>query len=271
MEISIVIPVYNSEDSLENLVLNITEGLKEISTEYEIILVNDSSFDTSWEVIQKISKLTSQIKAINLRKNFGQDNALMAGLVHSAGNKIVIMDDDMQQNPKDIPKLIEMLNAKNDVCYGHFVPNHKSWLKNLGSFFNDKCANLFLNKQKKIYLSPFKALHKEIKDEIIKYDGPFPYIDGLIFRVTNKITQIEVENSDRRKGKSNYTLLKSLVVWSNLATNFSVIPLRFATILGFIAAIMGFLSGLYFLVEYFIGTSNPEGWQTTILTILFLS
>ncbi|MEO0128298.1 MAG: glycosyltransferase family 2 protein [candidate division WOR-3 bacterium] len=269
IDISIVIPVYKSQDCLDELAKRLTNVLENISKTYEIVLVNDCSPDDSWKKIVELCGIYDKIKGINLRRNFGQDCAIMAGLNNSSGKFIIIMDDDLQHDPGDIPKLINGLEGY-DACYALFRSKKQSWFKNFGSWFNGKVAEIVIKKPKEIYLSPFKAMKREIADEIIKYDGPYPYIDGLIFRTTRKINQVEVEHHERYAGKGNYNLVKSIRVWMRLATNFSIFPLRIATLLGFISSIFGFLLASYFIIRHFINGKAPMGWASLIVVTLFL-
>ena len=270
LKLSIVIPVFNSKDCLGELVKRVDTVLGANVKSYEIIMVNDCSTDESWLGIEELSLIYKHLKGINLRKNFGQDNAIMAGLNYSQGDVIIIMDDDLQHDPEDIPKLIDGVKKGHDVCYAHFTSKKQSWPKNFGSWFNGKVANLILKKPKEIYLSPYKAVRKEVVDEIVKYDGPYPYIDGLIFRITRNITQVVAEHRKRLAGKGNYNIVRSVRVWLKLATNFSVFPLRIASFLGMLSAGFGFCMALYFVVMHYYGVDAPTGWPSLIVTLLFI-
>ncbi|HCK04379.1 MAG TPA: glycosyl transferase family 2 [Methylophilaceae bacterium] len=267
-DLSIVIPVFNSAASLEPLVEKIESSLNPANYSFEVIFVDDCSEDDSSSSLNSILKKHHNITVIELRKNFGQDNAIMAGLEHSSGAKIVIMDDDLQHNPSDIISLHKNLTHDVDVCYANFVTKKQEWFKNLGSNFNHFCANILLNKPKEIYLSPFKILDAGIKEEILKYKGPYPYVDGLIFRSTLRVKQIEVEHSVRFSGRGNYTLLKSIKVWLKLVTNFSILPLRLATLSGFTFAGIGFIFAIIFIINYFYGSQAPQGWSSVAVLIL---
>jgi glycosyltransferase involved in cell wall biosynthesis len=247
IDISVVIPVYKSQDCLIELAKRLTDALDGLGKTYEIVLVNDCSPDNSWEKIVELCDIYDSIKGINLRRNFGQDCAIMAGLNNSSGKCVIIMDDDLQHDPSDIPALINGLVGY-DVCYTLFDSKKQSWFKNFGSWLNGKVAEIVIKKPKKIYLSPFKAIKREVINEIIKYDGPYPYIDGLLFRTTRKISQVKVEHHERYLGKGNYNLVKSIRVWLRLLTNFSILPLRVAIIFGFVSSIFGFLLALYLII-----------------------
>ena len=174
----------------------------------------------------------------------------MAGINYARGEIIILMDDDLQHDPADIPYLLNGLERGNDVCYGKFFSMKQSRFKKLGSWVNDKFANIIFDKPKYLYLSGYKAIKREIIDEIIKYDGPYPYIDGLVLRVTRNITQEDLHHNKRYAGKGNYNLKKSIKIWLKMATSFSVLPLRFATFLGFMSSSMGFMLSILLFFQY---------------------
>ena len=267
---SVVIPVYNSADCIEELINRLVDVLDDIENKYEIILINDYSKDSSWEKIVECCNENNNIIGINFRKNFGQDNAIMAGLKYSSGKSIIIMDDDLQHDPMDIPSLLDKLNKGSDVVYANFLSKKQSLIKNIGSWFNGKIANIIINKPKEIYLSPFKAINRSIIIEILKYNGPYPYIDGLIFRVTRNINQISIQHHKRFSGKGNYGLIKSIGVWLKLATNFSVLPLRISTTLGFLSSGVGFVVGSVFIIQQLIYNNAPAGWASNVVIVLFI-
>ncbi len=267
-EISIVVPVFNSADNLVELHFQIQKALQNVS--YELIFVNDFSSDNSWEVIRSIAKENKEVIAIDFRKNFGQDNALMAGFKYASGKYVVIMDDDLQHSPNDIFKLYEKCKNGYDVCYAKFHEKNQQVWKNLGSWLNGLLANKVLNKPKNVYMSPFKIVKSGIIKEIIKYNGPFPYVDGLILELTNDVTSIDVEHYERYRGKSNYNLIRSISVFMKVFTSFSVIPLRIATVVGFITSFIGFVTAVYFLLAYFRYNHQVEGWTSLIISLLII-
>ncbi|MFQ5753492.1 MAG: glycosyltransferase family 2 protein, partial [bacterium] len=259
-KISVVIPVYNSEECLEALVNRLDKCLCDVPS--EVIFVNDCSPDNSWQKIKEAAK-SDKFIGINLRKNAGQDNAIMAGLSRVTGDYIVIMDDDLQHDPNDIKKMVQELeNGNFDVCFANFMEKKQKLWKNLGSWFNGKMSEIIINKPPRIYLSPFKVIRREVVDEIVKYQGPYPYVDGLIFTVTHNVTQVYVEHHNRFSGSGNYTLSRSVAVWLKLMTSFSVFPLRIATIIGMMASASGFLLALFFLIRYFMAGEKVEGWTS---------
>ena len=267
---SVVIPVFNSADCLEELVVRLQATFVAMAVSYEVILVNDCSSDESWGVIRGLCAANSAVRGVCFRKNFGQDSALMAGIRRARGTYITIMDDDLQHNPADIPALAIEMQKGFDVVYGHYTHKRQRLWKNLGSWFNGKLAELVLKKPSGVYLSPFKMLRLEVAREICSYDGPYPYVDGLLYRVTQSFSRIAVEHQERYRGKSTYTMWKSVRVWSYLATNFSVLPLRLATIVGLFSASVGFVMGSGFVVYRLLNPSWPAGWASLMVGILFL-
>jgi undecaprenyl-phosphate 4-deoxy-4-formamido-L-arabinose transferase len=267
-DISIVIPVYNSQDNLVELARQVHDALSEMR--YELILVNDSSKDESWDVIVQLCRQNHNLIGVNLRKNSGQDNAIMAGLSHASGNFTVIMDDDIQHSPYDIVKLYDACRQGYDVCYANFLKKNQALWKNLGSWFNGKIADILIDKPKHIYLSPFQIIRKEVVDEVLKYKGPYPYVQGLLLQTTNNITQITIEHHERYKGKSNFNFFRSMSVFFKLATSFSVYPLRIASLLGFLVASFGFGLAAFYFLEYLFSDHKVEGWLTLVLINLII-
>jgi undecaprenyl-phosphate 4-deoxy-4-formamido-L-arabinose transferase len=267
-DISIIIPVFNSEEILAELSKQIDLSLT--NTSYELILINDCSKDNSWDIISSLQKENEHIIGVNLRKNSGQDNAIMAGLNFSSGEYAVIMDDDLQHSPKDILLLVNECKKGFDVCYANFNKKKQKWWKNVGSWLNGRIAEILIKKPKNIYLSPFQVLHKDIVKEVIKYKGPYPYVQGLILRVTDNLTQINIDHYKRLAGKGNFNLIRSIIVFVKLMTSFSVIPLRIATVMGFVTAFIGFAMIPYYLAMYFFNDEIIEGWTSLMIIILML-
>lgn len=264
--LSIIIPVYNSQNNLESLVKQIQEKIK---IEYEIILINDESIDNSWEIIKKISFSEKNIIGINLLKNVGQDNAIMAGLYHANGSYVIIMDDDLQHDPNYIMDLYKKSKENYDVVYGNFISKKQKIWKNFGSWLNGKFAYIFLKKPKEIYISPFKIIKKNIVMQILNYKSPFTYIDGIIFSLTTNISQIEIHHHSRKEGKSNYSISNSLPIFINHLTGYSIIPLRVVSFLGLILFFMSIIISIVAVINYF-NNIEPEGWTSIMIALLLI-
>lgn len=270
MNLSIVIPVYRSAKILPILVEQIEAAIAG-TISYEIILVDDSSPDDSWHVIERISRERSAVKGLSLRRNAGQHNAIMAGLNHAAGDVIVVMDDDLQHSPADIGLLYAKVREGNDVCFAKFRQMKHAWWKRWGSTLNDVMARILLKKPADLYLSPFKAFTKELRDELIRYTGPYPYLDGLIMMATSSVISVEVKHYERHEGSGNYSFRKSISLWGKMATSFSVLPLRVAGFVGVLMALLGFVLAGVAVVLKFLGTVPiPVGWTSLMVVVLVI-
>jgi undecaprenyl-phosphate 4-deoxy-4-formamido-L-arabinose transferase len=241
-----------------------------LSGQFELLLVNDASPDDSWQVITELAKHNDFIKGISLRKNFGQHSAIMAGLNHARGDIVIVMDDDLQHPPEEIGNLMGAIDAGADVCYTRYKGRQHAMWKILGSRFNDWVATRLLDKPKGLYLSSFKAMRREVVQEVIKYDGPYAYLDGLILDVTRSIATIDINHLPRREGTGNYNLKRSISLWLRMATSFSVVPLRIATFLGFSLTVLSFLVITVLLVQKLQHPDWPVGWASLLAGILFV-
>lgn len=270
--LSIVVPVYRSAVILPKLVEQIhAEMVKEgLADDFELLLVSDASPDNSWQVICALAKTHAFIRGISLRRNFGQHNAIMAGLNHVGGEFVVLMDDDLQHPPHAIGDIVRALKEGYDVCYTNYLNRQHATWKKLGSRFNDWVATHLLGKPKGLYLSSFKGMRREIVDEVIRYDGPYAYVDGLILDVTRSITTIDIEHGARHEGEGNYNISRSVALWLKMATSFSVLPLRLASFAGFALAALSLLMILYVIVEKWLHPELPAGWASLIATVLFI-
>ncbi len=272
-KLSFVIPCYNSQKTIGYVVSLINEVITEKNMfDYEIILVNDFSQDSTSTVIEEIARQNKNIIAINFSRNFGQHAALMAGFRHSSGDVVIYLDDDGQCPVNKIFDLIEPLNNGFDVSMADYGVKKQSKFKNFGSKINDIMAEHLVGKPKKLQLSNFGALKRFVVDEIIKYQSCYPYIAGLILRTTSNIANVKMEENERKEGKSNYNLKKLLSLWLNGFTSFSVKPLRIASIAGVVFAFIGFIFGIYTIInKIFINPNIAIGYSTIVSLLTFFS
>ena len=266
--LSVVIPVYRSEKIVPRLCDELRTALSGLN--YEIVLVDDCSPDGSWQAIEQQADGSPEIKAVRLRVNAGQDRAIMAGLNFATGAYVVVMDDDLQHAPADILLLLDRIRGGGDVVYANFSRKRQTRLKNLMSWGAGKVAQSVLRKPAHIYLSPFKIMSREIVNEIVRYSGPFPYVDGLIFQVTSHIDQIVVQHRERYDGHSTHNFWKQAALFLTLCANFSVLPLRLVTLIGVTCSAVSFLLGTFFLAIYFIRGVIVVGWTALALINLFI-
>jgi len=269
--ISVVIPVYNAQHSIYELVSQIIKVLSEHSP--EIILVNDNSVDNSHQECIKIyNEFPHSINYIKLRKNVGEHNSVMAGLRYAKGDWILIMDDDFQNPPEEALKLVNYAKQnKYDVIYGNYIKKKHSFFRNLSSKINDLTAIYILKKPKNLYLSSFKCFNRSTLKEVVKYKGPNPYIDGLILSITSNIGSLDLKHSPRKIGKSNYSLIKLIKLYVNISTNFSTLPIHIFSLLGITISLLSAIYGFLIIIERFINPEIPSGYSSIIVSIFFFS
>lgn len=268
-DISVVVPVYRSATILPKLHAEICEALKD--HKFEIVLVHDASTEDCWNVIVGLARKDPRVRGVNLRRNSGQHNAIMAGLHCARGAVIVTMDDDLQHSPADIPLLYAKVREGADVCYAQFGAKHHQLWKKFGSAVNDRLASYLLSKPRRLYLSPFRAFSAALQQEIVKYSGPSVYLDGLILRITSRIATVTVAHHRRADGAGNYSLRKSISLLLRMATMTSVAPLRVATATGFIVGFVGIVVALGLVIARLLGDDVPVGWTSLLVVVLLLS
>ncbi|MGH4138431.1 glycosyltransferase family 2 protein [Clostridium sp.] len=219
--ISVVVPVYNSEHSLEHFYNVLSKELKKICGDYEIIMIDDGSIDNSYEKMEKLHSIDSRVKIIQLDGNFGQQNALMCGFHYSSGEYVVTMDDDLQHPPEEIYKLKEKIDEGYDVVYGIPIIKKHSIYRKLGSKMTDYMFNNICSKPRNIKVSSFRIIRKNIINEILKDNTSFVYISAITFKNTRSISNVEVKHNIRKYGKSNYDFCKLLKLYIKLYLYYS--------------------------------------------------
>lgn len=268
--LSIVVPVYRGAATVGTLVAE----LSKLSPEggLEIVLVNDGSPDNSGEVCRELARTaTVPLTYIEHARNFGEHNAVMTGLRHARGAYVITMDDDLQNPPEEVIRLYDHARLGGfDVVYTRYaVKEHEGW-RNLGSFFANWVADQLMDKPKGLYLSSFRCMSALAVQEVIRYRGPYPYVDGLLMQVTQRLDSIEVKHFARMEGRSNYTMRRLIRLWLNLATNFSVLPLRLAVFAGAAMGFLGLVAASWVIIEGLMG-ETPSGWASLMTVTLLIA
>jgi undecaprenyl-phosphate 4-deoxy-4-formamido-L-arabinose transferase len=260
ISVSIVVPVYNSEKTLVELTERITAVLDSITQNFEIILVNDCSGDASWKVILTLVKQDSNIRGINLMHNYGQHNALLAGIKKARYNYIVTMDDDLQNPPEEIPRLLEKIDEGYDVVYGKpAIRNHNFW-RNITSKILKIVLKVVLGAEIGYQSSAFRAFRSILRRGFNDFKDSQLSIDVLLSWSAARVTHILVDHKKRRIGKSGYTMKKLFLLSFNMLTGYSSIPLRIASFVGLITALFGLAMFFYVFIRRLLQETYVPGF-----------
>lgn len=272
MDISYVIPCYRSEKTVMIVVDEIEETMKQRPhLSYEIVLVNDGSPDNVWDVIETRSKDDGHVVGVNLARNFGQHCALMAGYNQTLGDVIVSLDDDGQTPADEVFKLLDKVDEGYDVVYATYPEYHQAWFRRIGSDMTKVVSDFMLNiKEDYPKGSSYFAMKKYVRDEIIRYDHPYPFVSGLILRATRNLGFVEVNHRERIQGTSGYTLKSLILHWTNSFTAFSVKPLEMGAFLGFFFAAAGFIFAIVTVVLKLIHPERQAGWSSMMAALMII-
>jgi glycosyltransferase involved in cell wall biosynthesis len=268
--LSIVVPLYNAAATLPALHREISE--LQVPGGHELIVVNDGSRDETEAVALKLTRESRlPMKLLSLSRNFGEHNAVLAGLRAVSGRYAVTMDDDLQNPPSEALKLLAVAEAeKRDVVFGVYVRKEHAWWRNAGSWLTNRIADFVVDKPRRLYLCSFRCLSRFVVDEIAKSRTPYPYIDGLIFQVTQNVGTVSVRHLERNQGSSGYNFLKLIRLWTSMLVNVSVLPLRLMTFAGMLTSALGFLAVVEVVLEH-LWHKTPTGWSSLMAAMLLLS
>lgn len=270
---SIVIPCYKSDQTIRKVVeLTMAEMEKMGRKEYEFVLVDDASPDGG-KTLQALRGLVRDydcVKVVELAKNSGQHNAVMAGLNYAAGEILIAMDDDMQTHPSQLPIILNELDKGYDIVYGYYPNKQHSKFRNFGSYVNYMTVRILLKKPKDLKTSSFWAIKKFVRDYAVQYKSAYTHLQGVFLRITRNISSVPIQHFKREVGTSNYTMKKLMQLWSNII-GFSIVPLRAATILGYVFSLLGLLGAIAVIVRKIIRPVTQIGWPSMMACVCFFS
>jgi undecaprenyl-phosphate 4-deoxy-4-formamido-L-arabinose transferase len=272
MKISFVIPCYGSEKTIEGVVAEIGSVMSlRTEFEYEIVCVNDSSPDNVYAVLQAMANSNARLIAADLSRNVGKDAAIMAGASLVSGDFVVHLDDDGQCPMDKFWDLYDKLQEGFDIVYARYPKKEQSAFKNFCSSINSVMAHILIGKPRDLQFTNFRIMHRFISEEIRRYSNPFPYMPGIVLRVTRRYGYVQMSERKRADGgRGNFTFTRGLRLWLNGFTAFSVRPLRISAIVGFLLALGGFVYGVYIFVRAALFELTVQGWSSTMIVMLML-
>jgi glycosyltransferase involved in cell wall biosynthesis len=257
----VVVPAYNSELSLAELVRRLHPVLDAAATDYELIIVDDGSRDGSWQVIEKLARDNAWVKGVHLMRNYGQHNAVLCGIRLARNELIVTLDDDLQHPPEEIPKLLEKLTPDKDVVYGTPEQETHGLWRDAASQVTKIALQSAMGAPIARKAGPFRLFRTKIRDAFASYDGPYVSIDVLLTWGTTRFTAVQVRHAPRTLGTSNYTFRKLVVHALNMVTGFSTWPLQVSSLIGFIFTVGGIAALLFVLIRYIIEGGVVPGFS----------
>jgi glycosyltransferase involved in cell wall biosynthesis len=270
--LSIIIPVYKSEKIVSTTISRTHEFLKNNHILFEIIAVNDGSPDDSWKVLCDIAKkYSSEIKVINLLKNSGQHSALLCGMLHSRGEWVVTLDDDMQIPPEEIGKLLAYAKNDVDLVVGKFKGKKHPLFRRMGSHVVQKLNERIFGKPVDFAITSFRMMRRDVVDRILQWKTPYPYINGLMLLCSANRVNVLVQHQERPVGKSGYGLKQISALVFRILFNYSAFPLRFVLVLALIASAVSFVAGAFFVIRRMLGDTEVSGWTSIVALMAFFN
>jgi glycosyltransferase involved in cell wall biosynthesis len=270
--ISVVVPTYNSEIFISTTLARIIRSMEALEKSFEIIIVNDGSSDRTWPVVCQYAESDARISAINLLKNYGQHSALMCGLRHTRGKYVVTLDDDLQNPPEEIPRLLDhCFQGHHDLVIGEFVSPKKSRLRMLGTGTINRLVTRVFYKSHDLKLSTFRVIRRDVVDRVCQSNNPTPYITGELIFAAGSISNLEVRHDVRIAGKSTYNPFKIIELIRRIMFSYSIELLRFSCRLGAIAAAIAFIFSVVMIFRGLVLNGVVPGWTSIVATTSFFS
>ena len=270
---SIIIPCYKSSDTVGNVIEEATLAMNEMGKgNVEFVLVNDASPDggATWDTISALSKKKRNVTAVDLAKNSGQHNAIMAGMHYAKGDIIISMDDDGQTDPYELHKMFQKMDEGYDIVWGYYPQKKESLFRRMGSAVNHLSFQLFTGKPKWLHTSSFWIIKRYVLEAVINYKGIYSQLQGLFLRTSDHVTCVPVRQRKRAAGTSGYSLKKLIGLWSNML-GFSVVPLRIAIVIGMILSAIGFIAAIVIVIRKIVNPVMAIGWASMFAGLCFFS
>ena len=268
---SVVVPVYNSEHTLEELYTRLRDVFEQtLREDFELILVDDSSRDNSYQIMKQLHSRDRRVRIIQMARNFGQHPALLGGFSYARGDFVITMDDDLQHPPEELPKMISVMNERDDVdvILAKYEGRKHNFIRRLGTRFSVWATSKMLGKDPDLEITSFRLMRKFIVDAILTTNTHLPQIGNLLVQTSNRIINVPVRHDARAYGKSGYPfrrLVRDLIYDITNHTAFPLLVVRDIGILGFAVSV---LLALYYLIRYLIFGASVEGWTSLILIML---
>lgn len=269
--LTVVVPVYNSAETLPELIKRLKQVLSAVGRDFEVILVDDGSSDSSWEVIESIAKSNQWVRGVSMMRNYGQHNATLAGVRAARYSITVTMDDDLQHPPEELPVLLGAMNDNVDVIYGVAVQEPHSVLRNVASVVTKFALQSATGADNAKVVSAWRLFRTDIRQSFTPYQSPFVSIDVLLTWGASRFGVVKVRHDQRFIGSSNYGFTKLLRHALNMMTGFSVFPLQVASVVGFVFTFFGFAVLAYVLGRFFFEGSSVQGFPFLASVIAIFS
>lgn len=268
---SVLIPVYNSENIIADTVNQIQDFFYKKNLTHEIVLINDGSTDNSWPVIRDIASTENSVVSINLLKNYGQHTAILCAINHAKGDYMITMDDDLQNPPKELIRLIDKIHEGYDLVFARFQDKKHTLYRKIGTKIVNYLNRKIFQKPKNIVLTNFRIFTKEVADRLSHYNTPQPYIPGLLLMFSSRIANVTTEHHARKEGNSNYSLVRIIKLTGRLLFNYSSYPLQLLATVGLIVSLLSFLFGIYSIVKAITVGSDVKGWTSLVVLLSFIN
>ena len=269
IEYSIVIPVFNSYDSLDELTNRVKKVMGETGKPFEVILIDDGSSDKSWKKMEEINKQDNRFKLIQLFRNFGQHNATLCGLSHCSGKHVVTLDCDLEHYPEDIPKLLE--HKQHDIVIAQFPHKQHSLFKKITSRLKDFFIQKLVNAPRGVQITSFRLFKREVAENMAKIATPYPYLPALMFFISKDVKGVTLQHGVRKYGSSSYSLRRMINLFSNLMINNSSYLLNILGKFGMFCATFGLILAIYLVHRKLVGNLVVPGWTSLAVLLLFFT